>query len=134
MPFDPAPHFAKRLVPFSGQSGNGPMSQAGSLRMKQRYGALQRVLNARYSVRAANPLAVGIGTPEYLRRVKRPSSDAGAFFMPAFGGRIIVRSFMAGGVREPQGSRSSGRSSNRAPFATPLGTGMAVTHYLRAAP
>lgn len=125
--------FAKRLTRFWGYSVATLRACTRPCGVKGHFRTLRRALNASYGARVATQVAAGICTPEYLRRVKRPSPDAGAFFMPAFGGRTIVRCFMAGGVREPQGSRSSGRSANRAPSAASICAGVAVTHYLRAA-
>jgi hypothetical protein len=51
--------------------------------------------------RVAAHSAIGFGDPETKAR-KRPSTDDGAFFMPASSG-AHARQFMAGGAGRPQG-------------------------------
>ncbi len=78
-----------------------------------------------YHRSAAAKSAAGFGSPSPEAHM-RPSPDAGAFLLPASDGRSQPVQWRAvRGSRKAR--RSSGRSSNRAPSATPFGSGLAVT-------
>lgn len=76
---------------------------------------------------AAAQLAAGVRSPT-IEAHTRPSADAGAFLLPA--SRGLARSPNNGGrcAGAARLAGSSYRSSNRVPSATPIRSGLAVTH------
>ena len=65
------------------------------------------ILRGRRNCTVTANSVTGIAVPQTKAQNTRPSSDAGAFFMPATVG-ACARQFMAGGTGEPQGSPALG--------------------------